>query len=299
MVTCGTDSLKELASFLPSTVRSARPVVVVVGAMRSAGTPGYEGGANLLDGFRVAAQPESRGRGVMVVLNDEIHSAREVTKTDALRLQTFQSGSYGLMGVVDPDRIVFFRDPLKRHTATSEFDLTGVSALPRVDILLFYQGAPDDLVRAAVDNGARGLVIAMAGADVTGGSLAPGIGYAIRKGIPVVAATRTGSGRIAPASASRLGEGLVAAEDLAPAQGADPADAGADEDPVGAGDSADVHGILRTPRPDGLTASEPVRYHGPLVVPTRGPVAQLGARMNGIHEVAGSIPAWSTTSSLL
>jgi len=215
VVTCGTDSLEELAYFLHLTVRSSRPVVVV-GAMRSAGTPGYEGGANLLDGFRVAAQPESRGRGVLVVFNDEIHSAREVTKTDALRLQTFQSGSYGLMGVVDPDRVVFFRDPLKRHTVTSEFDLTGVSALPRVDILLFYQGAPDDLVRAAVDNGARGLVIAMAGADVTGGSLAPGIGYAIRKGIPVAAATRTGSGRIAPASASRLGEGLVAAEDLVP-----------------------------------------------------------------------------------
>ena len=160
--------------------------------------------------------PESRGKGVMVVLNDEINSAREVTKTDALRLQTFQSHSYGLLGVVDPDRIVYFREPLKRHTVRSEFDLKGVSALPRVDIIMFYQGAPDDLVRAAVDNGAKGIVIAMAGADVTGGTLAPGINYAVRQGVLVVAATRTGSGRIAAASATRLGEGLIAAEDLAP-----------------------------------------------------------------------------------
>jgi len=215
VVTSGTDSLEELAYFLHLTVRSPKPVVVV-GAMRSASTPGYEGTANLLDAFRVAAMPESRGKGVMVVLNDEINSAREVTKTDALRLQTFQSHSYGLLGVVDPDRIVYFREPLKRHTVRSEFDLKGVSALPRVDIIMFYQGAPDDLVRAAVDNGAKGIVIAMAGADVTGGTLAPGINYAVRQGVLVVAATRTGSGRIAAASATRLGEGLIAAEDLAP-----------------------------------------------------------------------------------
>jgi L-asparaginase len=214
VVTSGTDSLEELAYFLNLTVRSAKPVVVV-GAMRSASTPGYEGTANLLDAFRVAALPESRGMGVMVVLNGEINSAREVTKTDALRLETFQSRSYGLLGVVDPDRVVFFREPLKRHTLKSEFDLKGVSALPRVDIIMFYQGAPDDLVRAAVDNGAKGIVIAMAGADVTGGTLGPGMNYAARQGVLLVAATRTGSGRIA-ASATRLGEGLIAAEDLAP-----------------------------------------------------------------------------------
>ncbi len=215
VITSGTDSLEELAYFLHLTVRSPKPVVMV-GAMRSASTPGYEGTANLLDAFRVAAASESRGKGVMVVLNDEINSAREVTKTDALRLETFQSRAYGLLGVVDPDRVVYYREPIRRHTVKSEFDVRGVGALPRVDIIMFYQGASDDLLRAAVDNGAKGIVIGVAGADMTGGTLAPGMTYAVRQGAVVVAATRTGSGRIAAASATRLGEGFVAAEDLAP-----------------------------------------------------------------------------------
>src|SRR5256885_16915472 len=122
VIPSGTDSLEELAYFLHLTIKSPKPVVVV-GAMRNAGAPGYEGPANLLDAFRVAATSEARGKGVLVVLNDEINSAREVTKTDALRLQTFQSRAYGMLGVVDPDRVVFYREPLKRHTAKSEFEI--------------------------------------------------------------------------------------------------------------------------------------------------------------------------------
>ena len=122
VVTSGTDTLEELAYFLHLTVRDARPVVVV-GSMRNPSTTGYEGAANLLEGFRVAASPEARGKGVLVVLNDEINSAREVTKTDALRLQTFQSRTTGVLGVVDPDRVVFYRGVVKRHTSASEFDV--------------------------------------------------------------------------------------------------------------------------------------------------------------------------------
>jgi len=215
VITSGTDSLEELAYFLHLTVKTVKPVVVV-GAMRNAGAPGYEGPANLLDAFRVAATPESRGKGVLVVLNDEINSAREVTKTDALRLQTFQSRSYGILGVVDPDRIVYYREALRRHTSKSEFDVSAVTTLPRVDIMMFYQGASSDLLQAAVDAGAKGIVIAVAGADLTGGSLAPGIGYAERQGVIVVAATRTGSGRIAALPTNRLREGMIGGEDLTP-----------------------------------------------------------------------------------
>jgi len=215
VITSGTDSLEELAYFLHLTVKTVKPVVVV-GAMRNAGAPGYEGPANLLDAFRVAATPESRGKGVLVVLNDEINSAREVTKTDALRLQTFQSRSYGILGVVDPDRIVYYREALRRHTSKSEFDVGAVTTLPRVDIMMFYQGASSDLLQAAVDAGAKGIVIAVAGADLTGGSLAPGIGYAERQGVIVVAATRTGSGRIAALPTNRLREGMIGGEDLTP-----------------------------------------------------------------------------------
>jgi len=215
VITSGTDSLEELAYFLHLTVKTSKPVVLV-GAMRNAGAPGYEGPANLLDAFRVAAAADSRGKGVLVVLNDEINSAREVSKTDALRLQTFQSRDYGILGVVDPDRVVYYREPLKRHTSKAEFDVAPLGTLPRVDILLFYQGASSDLLQAAVDSGAKGLVIAVAGADLTGGSLAPGIAYAQRQGVMVVAATRTGSGRIAALPPSRLQDGMIGGEDLTP-----------------------------------------------------------------------------------
>ncbi len=212
VVTSGTDTLEELAYFLDLTVIDARPVVVV-GSMRNPSTLGYEGAANLLEGFRVAAEPASKNKGVLVVLNDEINSAREVTKTDALRLQTFQSRIYGVLGVVDSDRVVYYRDVVKRHTAKSEFDLAGVTSLPRVDILMVYQGATGDLIKAAVDAGAKGIVIATAGAGATAPGQSEGFQYAASKGVFLVNATRTGSGRIA------AGRGAVPAA-MAPPGGA-------------------------------------------------------------------------------
>jgi L-asparaginase len=195
VVTSGTDTLEETAYFLNLTVRDTRPVVVV-GSMRNPSTLGYEGAANLLEGFRVAANPVSRNKGVLVVLNDEINAAREVTKTDAHRLHTFQTRGYGVLGVVDADQVVYFRDVLKRHTARSEFDLASATSLPRVDVIMVYQGAPGDLIRSAVDLGAKGIVIASAGAGATSGTQQDGIRYAAEKGVFVVTSTRTGGGRI-------------------------------------------------------------------------------------------------------
>lgn len=195
VVTSGTDTLEELAYFLHLTVRDERPVVVV-GSMRNPSTVGYEGAANLLEAFRVAADAGARGMGVLVVLNDEINSARDVTKTDALRLHTFQSRPAGILGVVDQDRVVFYRAPVKRHTSRSEFDVSAIDVLPRVDVVLTYQGAPGDLIRAAVDFGARGIVVATAGAGATSGTQQDGLAYAAEKSVAVVITTRTGSGRI-------------------------------------------------------------------------------------------------------
>jgi L-asparaginase len=228
VVTSGTDTLEELAYFLHLTVRSDKPVVVV-GAMRRPGIPGYEGQANLLAGFRVAASPEARGRGALVVLNDEILSAREATKTDAQRLDTFSTRMSGVLGVVDSDRVVFYRDVVKRHTAKSEFDVNAIASLPRVDVLLTYQGAPGDLIRASADAGAKGIVIGTA-AGATSGTQGEGLRYAAEKNVIVVRATRTGAGRImgganmtrpqGNAQAGTNGQGgrlqSVAGEDLAP-----------------------------------------------------------------------------------
>jgi len=230
VVTSGTDTLEETAYFLNLTVRSDRPVVVV-GSMRNPSTLGYEGAANLLEAFRVAAEPQSRGKGVLVVLNDEINAAREVTKTDALRLQTFQTRGYGVLGVVDSDKVVYYRNVVKRHTRASEFDVSTIQALPRVDVVMVYQGASGDVIKAIVDQGAKGIVIASAGAGATSGTQGEGIRYAVDKGVFVVTSTRAGGGRIASSRPSSPGsEGSqgsqgseggsgryrIAAEDLAP-----------------------------------------------------------------------------------
>jgi len=197
VVTSGTDTLEETAFFLHLTVRDPRPVVVV-GSMRNPSTVGYEGAANLLEGVRVAADAQSRSKGVLVVLNDEINSARNVTKTDALRVQTFRSREYGQLGVVDRDRVVFFSQITQRHNEQSEFDVARISELPRVDVIMVYQDAPGDVIKAVVDNGAKGIVIAVAGAGATSGTQNEGLAYAASKGVFIVTSTRTGSGRIAP-----------------------------------------------------------------------------------------------------
>jgi L-asparaginase len=197
VVTSGTDTLEETAFFLHLTVRDPRPVVVV-GSMRNPSTVGYEGAANLLEGVRVAADPSARNKGALVVLNDEINSARNVTKSDALRLQTFRSREYGQLGVVDRDRVVFFNQIVQRHNEQIEFDINKITELPRVDVIMVYQGASGDLIKAAVDNGAKGIVIAVAGAGATSGTQPEGLAYAASKGVFIVTSTRTGSGRIAP-----------------------------------------------------------------------------------------------------
>lgn len=220
VVTSGTDTLEETAFFLHLTVKDARPVVVV-GSMRNPSTLGYEGAANLLEGVRVAASPAARGKGVLVVLNDEINSARDVTKTDALRLQTFRSPTHGVLGIVDRDRVVFFREILQRHTTKSEFDVTTLTALPRVDVVMVYQGATGDVIKALVDLGAKGIVIAGAGAGATSGTQNEGLDYAAEKGVFMVTSTRTGAGRIAPPNrgqGGQAGQGQGPPPSLTPAQ---------------------------------------------------------------------------------
>jgi L-asparaginase len=211
VVTSGTDTLEETAFFLHLTVKDPRPVVVV-GSMRNPSTLGYEGAANLLEGVRVAADPAARNKGALVVLNDEINSARNVTKTDALRLQTFRSREYGQLGVVDRDRVVFFSQITQRTNERVEFDLSKVTELPRVDVIMVYQGAPGDLIKAAVDNGAKGIVMMVAGAGATSGTQNQGLAYAAEKGVFIVNSTRTGSGRIAPQGAPPAGMQLNEAQ---------------------------------------------------------------------------------------
>jgi L-asparaginase len=185
--------------------------------MRNPSTTGYEGVANLEDGFRVAASADARGMGTLVVLNDEINSAREATKTDARLLNTFTSRSYGVLGTVVND-VEFYRRPARRHSADSEFRVEAIEALPRVDVILTYQEAPGDLIKAAADLGAKGIVIAGAGAGATSGTQGEGIRYAMDQGAYIVSTTRTGGGSVGTGGArGRDGTNLrVGGGDLQP-----------------------------------------------------------------------------------
>jgi L-asparaginase len=193
IVTHGTDTMEETAYFLDLTVAGDRPVIVT-GAMRPADAIGADGPANLFNAVRAAAAPASRGRGTLVLMDDRLFAAREVTKTNTTRVETFQAPEHGPLAIVDHDTIFYNRARPTRHPA---FDLSNVTELPRVDIIYSYGGADSVLIDAAVAAGAKGIVVAGVGA----GGLASGQGAALRRagerGVVVVIGSRTGSGRVA------------------------------------------------------------------------------------------------------
>lgn len=194
VITHGTDTMEETAYFLELTVPDCRPVVVT-GAMRNASAIAPDGPANLYNAIRVAAAPAARRIGAVVLMNDRIYGAREVTKVNTLRTDAFDAPEVGPIGVADRDRIAFSREPLSPRCGRPAFD-PGTAELPRVDIVYTYQGADGSLIRAAAAAGARGIVIATAGA----GAMTPGQNAAVREvaeqGVIVVRSSRTGSGRV-------------------------------------------------------------------------------------------------------
>src|SRR5688572_23180163 len=161
VITHGTNTLEETAYFLNLTVKHDRPVVLV-GSQRPATAISADGPLNLLSAIRAAGAPVSRGKGVLVVMNDEINGARDVTKSNTYRVEAFRSGELGFLGYVDPDQVVFYRMSTKRHTAQSEFDVAGLTDFPRVDIVYSYIEPDTSVIKAL--QGARGIIFAGTGA---------------------------------------------------------------------------------------------------------------------------------------
>jgi len=210
----GTASLEETAYFLSLTLKTSVPVVLV-GAQRPSSALSTDAGLNLVNAVRVAACPEARGLGTLVLLNDEIHAAREVTKTSTGRLQTFRTPDFGALGHADGDRISFYRRPLRRVAPDTEFDVRGLDALPRVDITYSYADADGTAARAFLAAGARGIVTA---------GFAPGfvtpeetevLREAVAKGVVVVCSSRAGSGRVFRTTRTREA-GFLSADNLTP-----------------------------------------------------------------------------------
>ena len=191
----GTATLEETAYFLSLTHKLNVPIVVV-GAQRPSSGLASDAPMNLANAIRVAADPAARGLGALVVLNDEINAAREVTKTSTSRMQTFRSPDFGVLGHCDGDRIAWYRKPMRRAGPDTEFDMTGIAALPRVDVMVSYAGGDGAAAAALAQAGARGIVIA----GFAPGFMSPGEADALdrvaRQGVKVVVSSRAGSGRV-------------------------------------------------------------------------------------------------------
>src|SRR6266849_729111 len=212
--THGTNTIEETAYFMNLTVKSEKPVVIV-GAQRPFSTLSSDGPLNLLNAIRVAADPASRGKGALVVLNDEINAARDVTKSNTYRLETFQARELGILGYADPDRIVFYRSPTRRHTTQSQFDLREITESPRVSIRYSHTGDDGDLAKAAVAAGAKGLVVAGTGAGHTQNARKILKELHDTTGVVVVRSSRTGAGRVVRDD-NWQEPGFVAADNLSP-----------------------------------------------------------------------------------
>jgi len=189
VITHGTDTMEETAYFLNLVVRSDKPVVMV-GSMRPATAISADGPANLYDAVATAVDPTARGRGVLVVLNDEIHAARNVTKTNTTSLQTFVSPNRGPIGLVHAAKVTWFPPPDKRHTSSSEFSVEGIKQLPRVDIVYAHANMQADLIEAALKFGAKGLVVAGVGDGNMSRAVIETLARAVKTGVVVVRSSR-------------------------------------------------------------------------------------------------------------
>ena len=210
----GTNTIEETAYFLNLTVKSEKPIVIV-GAQRPFSTLSSDAALNRLNAIRVAADPGSRGKGTLVVLNDTVQAARDVTKSNTYRVETFQSREVGILGYADPDRVVYYRAPVRKHTIQSEFDIAQISSFPKVSILYSYSGDDGDLARAAVAAGAKGLVIAGTGAGHTNNARKILKELHESTGVIVVRSARVGAGRVVRED-NWQEPGFVAADNLNP-----------------------------------------------------------------------------------
>lgn len=214
VVTHGTASAEETVYFLNLTLKIDKPVVVV-GAQRPASGISTDAAINLLNAARTAAAPASRGMGALLMLNDEIQSARDVTKTSTLRMQTFRSPDFGVLGHVDGDGVHYYRAPLRRRMPDTEFDVSGVDALPRVDIVGSYAGADGTAAEAFIAAGAKGLVAAGFAPGLLTPAQDAAFDSAVKRGVAVVQSSRAGSGRV-PERAGLLARKFVSADNLNP-----------------------------------------------------------------------------------
>ncbi len=215
VITRGTSTLEETAYLLSLTLKTSIPVVLTA-AIRPADGLSEDGSLNLVNAIRVAASPASRGHGVLVVMNDRIFAARDVTKGAGYRTDAFQSRELGPLGYADADgAVVFSHRHQRRHTVDTPFDARSINSTPRVDVVVSYVGADGALIDASVGAGAQGIVSAGFGSGKPTNAEDEALDRAILAGVAVVQSTRVGTGRVVR-RALLASRGVIAGGDLLP-----------------------------------------------------------------------------------
>ena len=195
VITHGTDTMEETAYFLSLVVKSDKPVILV-GSMRPATAISADGPINLYNAVALACDPQSKGRGPLVILNDTIHYAREAQKMHTTRMDTFQSPNRGIAGMMNTGKAFFYSMNTTRHTTKSEFSVNGkgTNDLPRVEIVYSYANLGGDMIDALVEKGVKGIVLDGVGDGNTTDAALAALERAAKKGVAVVRCSRTGSG---------------------------------------------------------------------------------------------------------
>jgi L-asparaginase len=216
IISHGTDTLEETAYFIDLTMKSDKPVVLI-GAQRNASESDFDGPRNLRNAVRICVSPKAKNMGAMVVLNGHINAGRDVTKTHTWDVETFKSGDMGELGIADIDKVLFYRAPLRRQHVPLTTD-----ALPKVDIIYIYGGAEGELIKAAVERGSKGIVLAALGWGNISSNAYDVVKEVIKGGTPVVVSTRCYNGRVQPhygfpgGGKTLQDAGAVFADDLSP-----------------------------------------------------------------------------------
>lgn len=189
VITHGTDSLEETAYFLDLIIDSSKPIIVVA-AMRNGSELGYDGPSNLSAAICTAASDESIGRGVLVVLNNAVNSAREVTKTHTLSLDTFKSLEFGPLGIVDNDEVIYYRNTIsQQHIDTDKIE-------PKIMLIKACVGMDSDYMDYCIEKGYKGFVVEAMGRGNLPTEMIPGIQNAIDHHLPVIIVSRCPMGRV-------------------------------------------------------------------------------------------------------
>jgi len=195
VVTHGTDTMEETAYFLNLTVKTDKPVVLV-GSMRPSTAVSADGPLNLYNAVAVASDPQAKGRGVLVVMNDTIHAAHSLTKMSTTAVETFMSPGRGVVGVTHYGKQDWYNTPSWKHTKASEFDVSSVTKLPRVDVVFADADMSADLITASAEKGAKGIVIAGVGNGNMNKTSVDAAAAAVKKGVVVVRSSRVPTGHV-------------------------------------------------------------------------------------------------------